>query len=349
MISVCIITKNESKNIWECLNRLKPYEFEIIVVDTGSTDDTRTIAYQFTDKVYEFEWCDDFSAARNFSISKATNEYVLIIDCDEFITELNFDALNSLIKENPQKVGRIERMNSYWRGNEQMRVLERINRLFDKSKYAYNGRIHEQIVANNGSEFLTYNLPVCVEHIGYDGELEIRKKKTERNIELLLKEIEENGKHPYTLYQLGKSYYMQNEYLNACEWFQEALEFDVNPNLEYVVDMVETYGYVLINSKQYEEALAFENIYEEFGNRAEFKFLMGLIYMNNAMFDRAVQEFLMAVEFKNCSVEGVNSYKAYYNIGVIYECLKDTEKARKYYELAGEYDRAKARLEELGK
>ena len=61
MISVCIITKNEQENIERCLKSLMPYEMEIIVVDTGSTDNTKDIVQRYTDKVFDFEWCDDIS------------------------------------------------------------------------------------------------------------------------------------------------------------------------------------------------------------------------------------------------------------------------------------------------
>ena len=67
-ISVCVIAKNEEKNIEKCLAPLVPYNFEIILVDTGSTDRTKEIARKYTDQIYDFEWVNDFSAARNFSL-----------------------------------------------------------------------------------------------------------------------------------------------------------------------------------------------------------------------------------------------------------------------------------------
>ena len=67
-ISVCIIAKNEESYIEKCLAALKPYDFEIILVDTGSTDRTKDIAARYADKVLDFVWINDFSAARNFSL-----------------------------------------------------------------------------------------------------------------------------------------------------------------------------------------------------------------------------------------------------------------------------------------
>lgn len=132
--------------------------------------------------------------------------------------------------------------------------------------------------------------------------------------------------------------------MQACEYFSQGLSYDLNPRLEYVIDMVETYGYALINSGRAGEALFFENIYDAFGDSADFQFLMGLIYMNNSRFEEAVAEFLKATNHKECRNSGANSYAAYYNIGVIYECLGQVDEAWKYYKKCGNYEPAVKRL-----
>src|SRR3989338_64847 len=84
-ISVCMIVKNEQQYLQQCLESVKNVADEIIIVDTGSTDNTKQIARQFTDNIYDFAWIDDFSAARNFSLSKAAKEWIFVIDADEFV------------------------------------------------------------------------------------------------------------------------------------------------------------------------------------------------------------------------------------------------------------------------
>ncbi len=86
-ISVCMIVKNESEVLARALNCITSFADEIVIVDTGSTDQTRAIAKQFTDKVYDFVWCDDFSKARNFSFEKASGEYIMWLDADDVIPE----------------------------------------------------------------------------------------------------------------------------------------------------------------------------------------------------------------------------------------------------------------------
>ena len=95
-ISLCMIVKNEEKVLARCLNSIKDLMDEIIIVDTGSTDRTREIAAKYTDKVYDFVWVNDFSAARNFAFSKASCDYIYSADADEVIDEENREKFRSL-------------------------------------------------------------------------------------------------------------------------------------------------------------------------------------------------------------------------------------------------------------
>lgn len=141
---------------------------------------------------------------------------------------------------------------------------------------------------------------------------------------------------------------MAEDYEEASRYFEKALGYDLNPKLEYVIDMVESYGYALLNTGRVETALQFQGIYEEFGDCADFKFLMGLIYMNNERYEEAVAEFLKATEYKSARMTGTNSYLAYYNAGVIRECLGDIGQALEYYRKCGDYAKAQERIRKIG-
>ncbi len=88
-ISLCMIVKNEEKVLGRCLDSIVDLMDEIIIVDTGSTDRTKEIAKKYTEHIYDFEWINDFSAARNFSFSKATKDYIYAADADEVLDEEN--------------------------------------------------------------------------------------------------------------------------------------------------------------------------------------------------------------------------------------------------------------------
>ena len=346
-LSVCIITKNESAKLEKCLQRLQPYGFEIVLVDTGSIDGTKEMAKQYTSHIHNFAWCDDFAAAKNYAISKAVNDMVMVLDSDEYLEPMQTDVLYELMQKHKEMVGRICIHNIYSIDKQQNENVEYINRIFDRTRFHYEGKIHEQLVAKDGSEYQTYLTPVTVLHSGYDGTKEERIQKARRNLELLQQTLEENPKDTYILYQLGKSYYMAEDYPKAVRYFELALGYDVNPKLEYVVDMVETYGYALLKTGQAEIALSLEGVYQEFASSADFVFLMGLIYMNNEMFEEAVTQFVKAAEYQTAKTVGVNSYLAYYNAGVIRECLGDVKQAKEYYRKCGEYGKAVDRLGQL--
>ena len=126
-LSVCIITKNEKENLKQCLQKLTGYGFELVVVDTGSTDGTIPMALEYTDAVYEFPWCDDFAKAKNYAVSQASNDMVLVLDSDEFVTKIDMVKLEDQLKENAAWVGRIQRKNFMRQNQGEMEALEYIN------------------------------------------------------------------------------------------------------------------------------------------------------------------------------------------------------------------------------
>lgn len=92
-ISLCMIVKNEEKVLRRCLDSLAEAMDEIIIVDTGSTDQTKSIAGEYTDQVYDFQWTGSFADARNFAASKATKEYIYTADADEYLDQENLQKL----------------------------------------------------------------------------------------------------------------------------------------------------------------------------------------------------------------------------------------------------------------
>ena len=223
-----------------------------------------------------------------------------------------------------------------------------MNRLFDRRRFRYEGRVHEQLVRidGGGADIETYVTGIEADHSGYLLRPEEKQKKAERNLSLLKRMLEDEGEEPYLLYQLGKSCYMAERYGEAAAYFGRALSYDLNERLEYVVDMVETYGYALVNSGQAKEALGLEGLLGTYGDSSDFWFLMGFVYMNNELFSEAVNAYEQAVRLGNARMTGADSFLAYYNAGVICECLGQTE-AADYYEKAGDYAPARARLAEI--
>ena len=97
-VSLCMIVKNEKDHLARCLRSVKPVVDEIILVDTGSNDETKDIARLFGAQVYDFSWVDDFSKARNFSLSKASGDWIFVLDADETISDKDYEKLKRVLE-----------------------------------------------------------------------------------------------------------------------------------------------------------------------------------------------------------------------------------------------------------
>lgn len=213
-ISAALIVKNESRCIERCLLSIIHAVDEIVIVDTGSTDDTVKIIQKLMDKyqeikLYYFEWCNDFSAARNYSLSKVTGDWVLIMDADDY--------LNSDPKEIKKIIKKFDRLNYPVALNIKYTMIEKniptktieqgILRIFPtKYNLKYEGKVHETI-----SESLKRhpNQKIVSTHIelytdGYDSELVDQSAKMKRNILLLNEMLEKDPENGLLLFYLAR-------------------------------------------------------------------------------------------------------------------------------------------------
>lgn len=350
-LSICLIAKNEENCIETCLTSLIPFQkagAEIVVVDTGSTDSTKALAAKYTDHVYDYTWQNDFAAARNYAADKATNNFIFFIDCDESVTypQTENDIKNLLKNINAMpntKAGMIDNVSKNTQGRI---VTDKLARVYDKTVYAYKGIIHEQLFPIDGSAPSYHMLNITLKHDGYEDPA-LMQKKASRNITLLEAELESKPNDDYTLFQLAQSYRALGKYEDALTYLEKAISLDLNPELDYVKTLVESYGYTLIDLNRASEALSLYGVYDTFCTRADFVFMLGVANMQTGQIEQAIVEFKKAVTISSHCIEGVNSYSAYYNLGVIYDCMGDTNTAKMYYQKCGDYESAKIRLSAL--
>lgn len=345
-VSVCMIAKNEDNHIEECLKRLRPCRFEIIVVDTGSVDRTVEIAHKYADRVFHFAWCDDFSSARNFSIQQAANDWVLTIDCDEYLENVNLADLEDSLVRNRKAVGMVTRNNPYTVQGARSIMSERIGRLFNRNFCHYEGTVHEQVRTLQGKEPDQFSIPLTFYHEGYVEESDKRMRAT-RNLEMLLHDLVLKGPNPYMYFQLGQNYLSLNDLEKAAHYYKLGLELNTDPTSDFRRNMLEAYGYCLMNLAKYDDAMSLKEYYDQFSDRADFVYLMGMLHMKKGETAEAIAEFEKATKLSTPSRKGVNSYRAYFQIADIYESMGDSEKARTYYKKCGNFEPALRRLKEL--
>ncbi|MGH4050362.1 MAG: glycosyltransferase [Clostridium sp.] len=226
-LSIGMMVKNESKYLRKCLESLRPIrdaiESELIIVDTGSSDNTAEIAKEFTDKVYYHEWNSDFSEMRNITLKYSTGEWFFYIDGDEIINNPNgiiqFFNSNEL-KTNKTASITIKNFTSI--DNEDDFTVFTAARIFEKDKdFRFEGAIHNQPMWKKpmiklNSEFY---------HYGYiNNDRKLMDKKFLRTSGILKTELEKNPENIYYIYQLAVSYAMHGEHQLALETIEKAYD-----------------------------------------------------------------------------------------------------------------------------
>lgn len=340
-ISVCIIGKNEEQHMENCLAPLAPFPFEIVYVDTGSTDRTREIAASHGVNLYDFTWIDDFSAARNFALEKASHDYVLFLDCDEYLSKLDEDALYRCVETNPGAVGMLLRNNYFEANGSPTNYPDRVERLFSRKQFYYTGIIHEQVVMRDKDNplYARYEIPLTVEHMGYNGGSQAMQEKAERNNRLLFKELESKPRDPYLYFQLGQSYNGIRDYENAYLYYKKAFSLPFHPEEPWVQIMATAFLNAMNHTGRSLEAIQFFGpIYAHFENDANFYCSMGNAYLNlnPPKLLNAMTEYLKALQCPNAREKGANTFIPYYNIGLVNEMVGRLDSALTFYQKAAD-------------
>jgi glycosyltransferase involved in cell wall biosynthesis len=351
-LNLVMIVKNEERCLARCLESVKELVDDIIIVDTGSSDSTKEIALSFGAKIYDFVWINDFSAARNFALSKSDSDWNLILDADEYLTQGNRDDI-SIFLENTQQLGAIQIKSAYMDNNNELNyAIGYMTRLIPKG-ISFTRKIHEQV----DSDLPIVNLPLVFDHDGY-----LLPNKGDRNLNILLSELKDKPNDNYLLYQTAITLKNMSRYKEASDYFDKFYK-QASKNLSYFKSAIIEYIYTLIETGNFEKALNIVNdIKSTFEKYSDFHFLCGVFYMRLILSDIIkYQNYLPLIEksYLKClkigevtahqGVYGCGSFKASYNLGTWYEVSGNLGLAKKYYELSAKsyYKPAIDRLKNL--
>ncbi len=233
-VSACLITKDEEANIATCLASLDGFADEIVIYDTGSTDETVTIARDLGATVIEGYWDDDFSRARNAALEHCSGEWIAWLDADETLVCDDIPGLLRLLEHlDPQMDGfsvPIDNLTGVGVGSG---FVHSACRLFRRARCEWTGRLHEQIAGrgdHRGIQQATLEA-ARIRHTGYLDEVMRTRNKTERNLRVAQAEVAESDgwERGFSLTSLGRAYLTAGRFEEAFDNCREALDHSDNP------------------------------------------------------------------------------------------------------------------------
>jgi|WetSurMetagenome_2_1015567.scaffolds.fasta_scaffold00190_21 O-antigen biosynthesis protein len=296
-LSLCMIVKNEEQHLARCLMSAKPVVDEMIVVDTGSTDRTKDIAGAYGARVFDFPWTNDFSEARNFSLSMAAGDWILVLDADEVISPQDYAALERIVKKSPSvPVAFTMCTRNYtneisargWTANDRKYLREEAGagwfpsdkvRLFVNDKrIRFQNPVHEFVEASlekAGIEIKTLGMPV--HHYGRFDKDKLLEKGKEYFL-LGMKKMEEMKGDLKAMKELAIQASELGEYDTAVELWKKVIELNNNDSVAFL-----NIGYAYLKLKKYQEALVVSrrameldpSVKEAVMNYADSEFIIG--------------------------------------------------------------------------
>jgi glycosyltransferase involved in cell wall biosynthesis len=253
-VAVCSIFRDEEEFLPEFIACLKPHVDEMVLVDTGSTDKSVEIVRQAGLEPGYFQWCDDFSAAKNYAISQCKSKWILLFDIDERMKEEDLKALVEFLRGDSANdalyLPRVNLLERDWKSEEcpVLNVQYILRALRVRPGFEYRNRVHEELEASIkeyspvGGKFAKADFPLY--HLGFAEEL--NAKKVERNVKIIHMAVEENPEDPHALYYYADAVWSEDsevyETLKAAwKYSSDDLRYQVGVRiLEWVDDFPDT-------------------------------------------------------------------------------------------------------------
>ncbi|SHJ76590.1 TPR domain-containing glycosyltransferase [Paramaledivibacter caminithermalis] len=339
-VSLCMIVKNEEKHLERCLSSVKELVDEMIIVDTGSRDNTVEIAKKFNAKIFYYDWDDNFSNARNFSIQHATKDWILLMDGDDEFNKEDYEKYTKVINDS-KKDGHYFKTLSFVGNIPSNDVVSNLNLrlLRNNKKYKFIGAIHEQITCvTDKMDYKNFSTEdIRIFHYGYLNNVAIEKNKRNRNISIIEEELKANPHNPFHLFNLGNEYFAMGNKEKALKLFNSVYD-NLNWNDGFASKLVIRRIMCLDELGKYGEALqAIEEglkIYPEF---TDLELIRGWIHLKNKKYTLAIDSFNKCLELGEAPsqlefLNGCGTFRPYQALGEIYFQFEDYYKSLECFE-----------------
>ena len=217
-VSLCMIVRNEEKNLVACLDSIGDFASEIIVTDTGSTDRTVEIARSYGAKVNHFTWLDDFAAARNISIKDATSEWIFWLDADDRISPHELNKLKEAVASESAD-GYMIRISS--KEQDAQTMTEHLRLFRNHRGLVFERPLHETVLPMAVRCGLTIaRTNIIIEHVGYEIDADGLRSKARRNLKIIQNCLHENPNDLHWHYHLGVCHSILGNYQQAIEAYK---------------------------------------------------------------------------------------------------------------------------------
>ncbi|SFT24858.1 glycosyltransferase [Paenibacillus sp. BC26] len=347
LISLCMIVKDEERDLPRCLQSVQGIADQIIVVDTGSTDATIAIARKYGAQVVRSEWTGDFAAARNKGLARAKGEWVLFLDADEELDEATGKQLRLLARESEITAYFLNIWNYMSDGRSEGATINPVLRMFrNDARYRFEGRIHEQIAGpiTQHTPLARFHLSdVIIHHYGYKREAVAAKNKLQRNRTLLEQAIKEDPDNRFNWYNLGVEYFRGGEVEEAVGAFRRARDGIEYASVSYAHLLVKHEVHGLQALRRWQEALAMlEESLVWYPDYPDLWHAKGVSLAVLGKSRRAAEAFAAAIQIGRAPAiyhteDGMGSYQSAYWLGSMHEAELDYETAAHWYAEAVRY------------
>jgi GT2 family glycosyltransferase/tetratricopeptide (TPR) repeat protein len=342
LISACLIMKDESKFILQCIDSLRKFADEIVIYDTGSTDDSVNLARMAGARVIEGYWDDDFSRARNEALNECHGEWILHIDADETLEVRDKKTAMAHLREAKTPDALLIPITNHGDAVTGGRIGHQAVRLFRRANQHWKGRLHEQVaLRDSDNKIEAADFPfIHINHYGYTAEAMGDRNKTERNIRLAEADVADGtGDLAYKHMNLGRSYAMAGRMEESLAELQLASEIADRDGASDPVRRAiyrSAADYSLSVGKP-EDALDWANKLEDVSEaRAMSRYLRGQAYLNLGDPARALKEFEGLKDVTDDEGLTYEEVDVHARRGLAYAAAQEWEKARRELTKAAE-------------
>ena len=336
-ISLCMIVKNEANILERCLKSAQNFVDEIIIVDTGSTDNTKKIAKKFTNKVYDFAWCNDFSKARNYSFSLATCDYIIWLDADDVVPSNTAKKLKEL-KSNLCADTYLLKYNVSFVENKPTFSYYRERILKKCTNANWHGVVHECITPFGKIE----KLNIAINHLKKDNSFSSRNLNIYQNL-IKIRELS-----PREQYYYGRELFDHKKYKKCiCQ-----LRKFINSKQGWVENIIDgLYLMHLCYKKLNNNSKALDCLFETFkydSPRANACCQIGDYFYNKKQYQTAIYWYNTATKCKDTTIKGGFIEPIYYNyypyiqLSCCHYYMSDIKKAIMFNNRAGKFYNSQA-------